>query len=191
MWLMAILVGCNSTPLSGYEKHRETLLEDHREHKKRVSQTGIDSGWRGLKWATPPAANTRKVLQDVLGDTYVIKDDKLSVGEIPLASIEYTFWENQLWRIHLEADSKEHCVQISDGLRTKYGQPSEINPHPLSLDPDISMPWYGLKSEILFIHPMDSWRCSLIYTYDPVDRARKDAFQAEKQKARQAAAEDL
>ncbi|MFT5683466.1 MAG: hypothetical protein ACI8RZ_004398 [Myxococcota bacterium] len=89
------------------------------------------------------------IRRDNDGDAYIIQNDKPSTGDVPLISIEYTFWEERLYKSTLKAEERSLCMQISDGLGTKYGSPLDLrSPSPS---------WHGVYDSLgerwLGVHP--------------------------------------
>lgn len=87
-------------------------------------------GFRGLKWGDPATKiQGRKIVEDS-GYLKIFVDPKakLSLGNVPLESINYVFCKNRLMGVDLRF-SNSHFQDMKQILYTQYGQPISEKPH--------------------------------------------------------------
>lgn len=88
------------------------------------------AGFRGLKWGDPATKiQGRKLVEDSgYLKIFVDPNAKLSLGNVPLKSINYAFCQNRLMGVDL-IFSNSYFQDMKQILYTQYGQPISEKPH--------------------------------------------------------------
>lgn len=82
-------------------------------------------GFRGLKWGDPPTEDMEKVSEMGTGVVmYVRLDDKLSLGDVELGYIFYTFYQDKFMMVSLHFSGKSNYELLEMICRQKFGKES-------------------------------------------------------------------
>lgn len=134
-------------------------------------------GFRGLKWGDPPIEDMEKV-SGMRTVVYVQPNDKLSIGDVELNYIFYTFYQDKFMRVGLHFSGKNNYELLEMICREKFGKESSGKLYELH--------WVGSLSSVSLAYTLkwDKGTLSLnnVVIFEEYDKALKALLLGELEK---------
>lgn len=88
-------------------------------------------GFRGLKWGDPPREDMVEFYADRNEVTYMLPEDKMFLGDVPLYLVAYVFYGNRFGLAGLSFNGEKYYDKIETICRQRFGEQVEEGPYEL------------------------------------------------------------